>query len=226
MAWEDVIRDPDFGRRFNQACAANRECPDADYGRYKWLVDQAAVVGKLKVSQESIRRYLYGINKPRKATSDFFAKLLGVDATWLYLGVDPGVATRERKVRNAEADGVVNVIAGLIQMDGGQPSFPAPDDVEANDRSIDVRAIIRGAHYNFHVTIAHKNKGKWEFPIPVQQNLPTILGVVRDGFALRVIEITDEVIEGHLVKRAAGRTVVLSDDDIEPLRLKSFQNRL
>jgi hypothetical protein len=44
------------------------------------------------------------------------------------MGIDPEFQPHERKLRNAMADGAVNLVAGFIQMDGAYPAFPEESD--------------------------------------------------------------------------------------------------
>jgi transcriptional regulator with XRE-family HTH domain len=68
-------------------------------GRLTWLKQQLAERA-LKVSVESIRKWLEGEGRPKQEKCEKLAQVLGVDATWLYMG--SGVASD--KVGNAEAN--------------------------------------------------------------------------------------------------------------------------
>ncbi len=221
-----IIRDAGFAQRLEQACDASFHCPPMHKGRLTWIADQLEKRFKVKVSFETVRKWLKGENKPRQAKNALLAQLLDVDSTWLYLGVDPDMTPRERKARNSQADGAVNLVAGFIQMDGGFPAFPEESDKRAQREHIDLYAIIRGANYAFHVSLAYQQDGDWRFPLPNMAEMPIVLGVVREGFSIRVIEINDAAIAAYGSGNSGTRMVVLSDDQVDAGKLTSFANRL
>jgi hypothetical protein len=86
-----------------------------------------------------------------------------------------------------------------------------------------LRAITRGASYAFHVPLAHEKDGAWRFPVPIEHSKLIILGVVREGFSLRIVELLEE--QGA---RGGGKTarVALTDEQVEALKLESSAERL
>lgn len=221
-----VVRDPAFARRLEQACDANIHCPPMHKGRLVWLAAEMSKRLKSKVTVQTCARWMNGEAKPRQAKNIKLAELLGVDSTWLYLGIEQDLTPRERRFRNATADGAVNLIAGLIQMDGGYPAFPEEKDTRAVREHIDLYAVIKGANYSFHVTVGTKQGNEWSFVVPVETESVVILGVVREGFAMRIIEITNEIIEAHGTSRGRSMTVTMSEETLAEGQLKSFAQRL
>lgn len=153
---------------------------------------------------------MHGESKPRQDKNGLLAKLLEVDPSWLFMGIDSDLGPRERKARNAMADGVVNVVAGLIQMDGGSPAFPADDDARATKDNVDLYAVIKGAQYVFHVALGNDDG---RFVVPTQHENVIVLGVRRKGFSFEIYELPPEVITegqrrgGSIEVMGAGRRV-------------------
>jgi hypothetical protein len=170
---------------------------------------------------ESVRKWFAGEAKPRPDKTKLLAELLQVDVGWLQIGIDPGMAPRERKIRNATVDGAVNMIAGFIQMDGGFPAFPTESDKRAQADNIDIHAIIRGAKYDFHIALANDDGS---FTIPTKHEGVIVLGVVRDGFLVEVFEISPEAIEEHGRKHGGSIEVVVPTEKLK--RIESFANRI
>lgn len=180
-----------------------------------------------KVSRETVSRWFLGEAKPRLLKSDKIAQILGVDPVWLYLGQQGDMQPRERKLRNAEIDGAVNVIAGFVQMDGGHPAFPEEGDRRAKRDSVDLYAIIRGANYAFHVSVARtQDDGSLQFTVPNEHDSAVVLGVIRNGFAVRVIELSSELIEQYGTRTGGSIKLLLDEDTVAAHELKSFANRL
>jgi len=222
-----IIRDAGYARRLEQACDASPHCPPLNRGRLTWLTEETGkLVGK-KLTLPTAARWLNGESKPRPETNVKLAQLLGVDSIWLYHGVDPDMTPRERKVRNAMADGAVNLVTGLIQLDGGNPAHPGDNDAHAKKMDIDIYAVIKGAQYAFHVALGASVHGGWRFSIPADNDVIVPLGVVREGFNFRVVELKPELVE-EFGKSGAGRSTVITLDDatIEANRIESFAQRL
>lgn len=183
---ERLIRDAEFARRLQSACEGHAHCPGMHHGRLTWIVRELKSRFDVTVSVESVRKWFAGEAKPRPDKTKMVAELLGVDVGWLQIGIDPALAPRERKIRNAMVDGAVNMVAGFIQMDGGFPAFP---DTEG---TIDIHAIIRGRKYDFHVALADESG---RFAVPSDHEGVTVLGILRKGFCADVFLIPAEVID-------------------------------
>lgn len=218
-----------FAKRLLNACDANPSVPPLNFGRLGWIRDRFKD-REMTVSLEGVRKWFAGLTVPRPAIATTLAEILGVDAAWLLTGKSPEVGHREQKLRDAEVDGVVNVIAGLIQMDGGNPAFPE----KGEKGHVDVHAIIRGARYAFHVALAQKTEDGVRFSIPRDADDAFILGVVRrDGFGFDLVEIDREVLRTKgSVKGVRIEIAATFDkknyfvDGLGLKRVKSFSERL
>lgn len=223
-----IIRDAGFARRLEQACDASPHCPAPNHGRLTWLADEIGKKLGSKISVQTVARWMNGEAKPRQDKNIKLAQILGVDSIWLYLGVEQDIPARERKARNATADGAVNLVAGLIEMDGGRPAFPEVSDARAHRDHVDVYAVIRGVNYAIHVSMGTQAGADWSFNVPANREAIVVLGVVREGFSFRIVEISQELIEEHGEPSSTGRAIVVTLDNatIDAAKLSSFANRL
>lgn len=219
MAKGDVIRDPAFADRFSKACDGNEHVPDLHQGRLSWVAEQTSKKLGKPVPLETVRKWSKGISKPREATSNILAEILLVDPTWLYIGTDTNDTPRERRLRNSAVDGVVNVVAGLIQMDGNSVAFPEEDDITAQRDRVDMFAIIKGAQYRIHVALGEKTKGGYRFALPPGADRVTVLGVVRDGMSLLIAPLTAEH-EGQ-----TKQVVIVAEEAFTGSAISSFSKR-
>lgn len=219
-----IIRDAAFAARLTQAADRHPHCPPMQRGRYPWVRDRLAEKG-VKSSIEGLRKWFIGENKPSPETTIVLADILGVDQGWLYMGVDPNLAPREKRARNAMASGAVNLIAGMIQMDGGTPAFPADDDDQAERNNVDLYAIIRGANYSLHVTLGDVEPDTDEvlFIVPTIHQNVTVIGVIRDGMNFELFEITPEVIEENGKGRGGSIEARVSRNQLR--RIEGFTQR-
>lgn len=213
-----VIRAPEFARRLTEACDAHPLVPALHNGRLGWVKRELASRFQESVSVETVRKWFHGEATPRPDKLAKLAQLLERDIAWLSLGIDPQLEPRERKVRNALADGAVNVVAGLIQMDGGHPAFP-----ETDEGPIDLHAIIRGGKYDIHVATGNAVGNDIHFVLPTVTDAVLVLGVVKIGFALNIYEITPEVIDGG---RNRGGSVELITRPSDLRQIETFKTRL
>lgn len=211
-----VARDNPFAKRLDTACDANAHCPAMHHGRLTWIQRELQSRYDVSVSVETVRKWCAGESQPRPDKTAMLAEILQVDVAWLQLGIDPDIPVRERKVRNAVADGAVNLIAGLIRMDGGQPAFP-------NDGgTVDLHAIIQGAKYDFHIATADAT-GK--FHIPVDHDKAIVLGIERgDGFRVAIYELTTGIIDTYGKWNGGSIEVEVPREMLR--RIESFGDRI
>lgn len=211
-----------FARRFESACENNPHVPSFNAGRLTWIRDQMKKRG-MAVSIESISKWYSGFMMPRREKLALLAEILGVDEAWLAVG-QQDAPIKERKARNATADGMVNAIAGFLQMDGGHPAFPQDD----KNPDVDLYAIIRGANYAFHVAAGEDAKGgSVKFMVPQDfANLFVIGAVRREGdMAIDLYELPSEFI-GSTGTNRTGMIEVITVPSKTLKRIESFANRL
>ncbi|HEY3815448.1 MAG TPA: hypothetical protein VGL66_19685 [Caulobacteraceae bacterium] len=221
-----VIRDRAFAQRLALASDGNSHVPPLNHGRLTWVKTQLDARFKESVSVETVRKWYAGEVKPRPEKVTLLAQLLEVDESWLSLGIDPELAPRDQKVRNAVAGGAVNVLAGFIQMNGGHPAFPDPGDKRAQDAHIDLYAIIRGAQYAFHVALAQETDDGFRFTVPAQHEDTFQIGVVLlASLEIALIELTPDTIAAGK-RQGASIDVTVSRKDLVAKRIKTLRERL
>lgn len=194
-----VIRDEGFARRLETACEANPNCPTEQYrGKQKWVYDNLLEKFDIKVSPEAVRRWFAGEMRPRLKTMSALAQLLEVDLGWLTLGTKPEMTPKERKARNAVADGAVNLVAGIVQMNGGSVAFPTD-----GNHGPDLYAIIGGKQYVVEVKLAFQmGPDTVRFTVADDTSNQVVIGVIKDdkGFGFSLLNLTPEVVSGAPVR--------------------------
>lgn len=197
-------RDRPFALRLQKACDQNSHVPAYNHGRQAWVRQQLDQRFDTSVSNETVSKWFTGVARPRPDKIRLLAKLLDVDEAWLALGVEPELDPRERKIRNAMADGAVNVVAGFIQMTGGHPAFPEEGDPRARAGArIDLYAIIKGAHYSLHVASAQEDGEAYRFAIPYGHEECVVIGVVqREPLQCDFLELAPDLVNTHGLRRS------------------------
>lgn len=195
------IRDPDFAKRFVQACDQHPDVPPFSSGRLVWVQRNLLLRYNIDVTVESVSKWYQGMTRPRTGKMKALAAILEVDEAWLSMGVGPHtkVRARDRQLRDASVEGALNVVAGFIQMNGGRPAFPDENDKRALDQNIDIYAIIKGAQMNFHVsTCQDAGDGNLTFSIPAKHDEIIVVGVVPvEPLHCVFLEITGDIINEH-----------------------------
>ena len=231
-----VSRDHQFSLRLRKACDDNPQIPPYNRGRQAWVRTQLAERFGVSVSNETVSKWFTGVARPRPDKVRVLAQLIEVDEAWLALGVAPDVQPRERKLRNAMADGAVNVLAGFVQMCGGHPAFPEEDGAAARGGAhVDLYAIIKGAHYSFHVALGQEaGPNTYRFVIPYGYEELIVIGLVqREPLVCDFLELAHDMIEKHGVRRGGAVEVTIANGpkgyvtgrDAWP-RIRTFAERL
>lgn len=225
---EKKIRAPEFGRRLTQQLDAMPLVPPMNYGRLAWLQDELKKRFDADVSRTTISKWVIGEVKPTEERLRMLAQILEVSEEWLSLGIAPDMTPRETKIRNATASGAVNLVAGLVSMDGGHPAFPAEDDARAKTALIDLYAIIRGAQYAFHVNLAiDLADGTLKFAVPSNAEDAFQIGVIRgEELTFTLVELSDDLIKEHGKRMGGVVEVVMTPAQVAAARIHGFKNRL
>lgn len=179
-----VIRDKDFARRLLEACERNPHCPtESPRGKQKWLYEHLNSRFGLRVSAEATRKWFSGEARPRPLTMKKIAAVLDEDEGWLSLGIKAESTPAEKRVRNALANGAVNLTAGLIQLQGGNVAFPEDDD----ETGTDVYAILKGRQYRIMVRLGF-DMGRDLVKFYIGKEFPKhhVIGVISNGDATDV----------------------------------------
>ncbi len=223
------IPHADFAQRMHLACDGNGDVPKPNFGRLGWFVDEFDEKFDYALTAETVRKWFAGEARPRPRTMSMLAQILEVDEAWLSVGSDPAIPEKQRRLRDATVDGVVNVVAGCIQMDGGHPAFPDDDDAASKNGLVDLTAIIKGALYSFHVVLAEESEDGWTFAIPSGALDLFVLGVVRlSSSNFRFFEFDRDRIEELGTRRSGHVSIsVPFDAKASPWReIGSFSERI
>lgn len=191
---EKLIRHPDFAARLDKA--VERHPQAAGWGRQRWLRDRVEEKSGNSYSNESVRKWFAGETRPRPEIITIIAEILGVDEAWLSVGSTPEASPTERRRLNAVADGAVNLVAGLIQLNGGHIAFPTG----TGDKQPDLYAIIGGQQFSIQVRRAQQGDAG-SIRLMVQPPLEhAILLLVVDGDhvgGFSVVQLPAAVIEKY-----------------------------
>lgn len=223
------IVHPEFAKRMQLACDGNPNVPPLNHGRLGWFSTEIEKRFHAKVTIETVRKWFAGETIPRPKMMGYLAAVLEVDHAWLSVGASPQIADKQKKARDATADGAVNLVAGLIQICGGSPAFPDDADDRAKSRHIDLYAVIKGAQYSMHVVMAEQVDDSYRFAIPIEAvGEAVILGVVRTGeLAFRFFELDgDKISEEGKRKGGAYNLSMPSAPGKEWKEITTFSNRL
>ena len=194
------IIDPDFAKRLNKACEMNPNVPtEGIRGRQKWLYDHLEREHKIVVSPEAVRKWFAGESRPRPLIMSAVAQSLEVDLSWLSLGTTPDHPSQERAARNAQVDGVVNIVAGLLRMAGNSVAFP-----DEHESGVHLYSIVKGTQHAINVSLAYGNKlGVINFIVPRDFERKTVIGVFEHApMAFTLLRLTGEIIEAQNDNRA------------------------
>src|SRR5688572_7371484 len=100
--------DQSFPKRLTQACDVRPDIVPI-YGKGR----NAVLAKKVGVSEEAVGKWFHGKTRPIAQKIARLARLLDVDESWLAWGVESDISDKDREIRNAEASGAVNLVAGL-----------------------------------------------------------------------------------------------------------------
>jgi hypothetical protein len=196
--------DNSLAGRLRKACDENSQAPAHNHGRQAWVRTQLAERCGVAVSSETISKWFTGVARPRPERISALARVLDVDEAWLTLGASVRPRAASHHTRDALADGVVNVLAGFIQLCGGHPAFPKGDEPpEPGCAQVDLYAIIKGAHYAFHVVLGQDaGLQTWRFSLGSGHEDCVVIGVVqREPLVCDFLELRRELIERHGLRR-------------------------
>jgi hypothetical protein len=219
------IVHPEFARRLELACDGNPKVPSKHFGRLQWFQDRFEEHG-VHVAVETIRKWFAGDTKPRYKAMAALGQILETDELWLSAGKERDFSPEGRRRQNfVVAGGVINAIAGFIQMHGGHPAFPQDDDNDAKAKLINLYAVIRGAKYQFHVMplVGEGDDAHWIVPHETRECI--VLGVIQGpGLSLRCCELDWEGVDAVGKRKTNGFEV--KPGDREWREITSFSDRI
>lgn len=206
-----------FNDRLRMALDNFPDCPNNNFGRLTWVVEQLAERG-IEVSKESVRRWLLD-SMPRKKNLEALSDILDVDEQYLVFGDG-----ETRGAVGPQKDGAINILLGILQIAHITVEIPEPDDELAKLRGVNLRARLGRKLQELHVTGASRTKdGRVHVEISHRaHSVPTLVVLVGDDLSVSLyrVSFTTAMEVGELV----GTKVVLEfdADDARFKRLHSF----
>ena len=189
-----------FARRLNQVVEEGDLLPPYNQGRYIWISEQLRRQFGVEVTRETVRKWVSGETVPRNEKLRALAKLFNVDEGWLAFGIRSDVAARQEPDRILADNGVVSLVAGLIQMAGGTCALPEPGD---RNQFVDLYSIIARRQRMIAVRLADEiTSGKFRFSVPNEFELCVNIRVVRTDFAcFQLLLLTHDLIKTYGERR-------------------------
>ena len=198
-----VIRAPEFAKRLLATLEAHPDVPGKHFGQQLWLRDNMAKRQNVDVTKETIRKWVTGEAQPKTDKMKALARLLEVDEAWLAFGVTPDLDFRDREKRNVSLAGAANVLMGFIQLEGNIIAFPGEKD--SRKSFVDFYAIIKGAQYAVHTTLAQAIDGGLRFVVPTTYDECTVIGVCRTTpTTCAFLELTSEIISQSKARKGGS----------------------
>lgn len=193
----------EFAVRLNQACDDSPDIPEYGKGRQTVLAD------KMGVSQEAVRKWLAGEATPKKDKVKALATILGVDEAWLALGIAPTLTARERKLAGRAVEGVVLIMAGAIQLAGGNCAFPTEDDPRSS--YVDIYAIVKGIKVDINVSTAREiDDDTYEVVVPREfKDVRCFVYFTAVGVMFNIVEVPTQVIEKQKILKGGGYALIV-----------------
>lgn len=189
---QEIIRDKEFGKRLTAAADDHPNVPPHAHGRLQWFVD-AFAKKNVDLTIQTASRWLDGGFRPRPDKIRILAELLGIDESWLALGVEGAVTVSDLKQMRAASSGAAMVVAGYIRMRGGSVAFPEPDDPRAEQ--IDMYVIAAGRQRQVKVALAEGGSSDLVFRLPNASTGAVVVGAMSiDPVTLEFFQVIPEAI--------------------------------
>lgn len=199
------IKYKEFALRLEKALARHPDAP-VGHGRYKWVKDRLEDLFDVKVSSWGVSKWFLGHTYPRQETMVQLAQVLDVDLSWLALDQKPEFAEKELRKINAVAPGMVNVVAGIFQMAGGQVAIS-----DSADEGVDFTAILNGRQYRVAVALLHERGKTFNFVLPDNTKGLTVVGVVpsKGGVTFDFLYLDHDFVRKHEQRTRGKREITL-----------------
>lgn len=181
----------EFSARLQQCLESTPGAPPGTYGRLTWLQRQLEQHAGLKVSVNTVHKWVNGAALPRPDNIATLAKLLQVDVVWLQMGRKPGAPASTVAVESAKTTGAVMLLAGAIEVAGGRVTFP-----EGKDELPHLWANIGNARFGVIVVGATFTQDAVSFIVPEPVGQSRVVAAVpaqnKAGhtFALDLLDLT------------------------------------
>lgn len=170
-----------FAMRLNQVVDESGMVPPFNQGRYTWIKEKLEQRYGIAVTRETVRKWVHGETIPRNEKLRALAGLFDVDEGWLAFGVKSDADLKERRSEVLPDSGAVSLVAGLIQLSGGNCALPEPGDENA---FVDIYAIVNRRQRMIAARLGEDiGRDRVRFSVPNEFEKCKVIGVVRTGFA-------------------------------------------
>lgn len=215
-----------FALRLNHAADKDSNCPPKFQGRLTHVVAEMGKRGKA-VTVESVRKWFNGETMPSNDKVVLLADVFQVDFAWLTGGEQDRDTGAQRKLHNALATAAANILAGVINMDGGYPAFPSEADDRARRDGVDLYAIIRGVNYSFQVIAGEAIDGNLVFQLHATRGMVLVIAVVRrEDNRFDFYELDADTLTTGKKQSRGMIEISVADGDPSLRKIESFAQRL
>lgn len=168
------------------------------------------IAGKLGVSPEAVRKWFAGEATPRWKMMLSLAKLLDVDAGWLYSGSGEPATAKDKKVLNTKIDGVAHLALGMAKIEGA--SCAPPDLKDPRHDFIDFIMIKGGVQAAIHTSLGREiSPGSYEFVVPSAfEQVRNVGFVFHNPTKIHILDLKPELIAAHKVPHGSDKAVVVA----------------
>lgn len=200
----------DFALRLTTAADAKPSIPNG-HGRYACIERALKVLGHT-TTRETVRKWFNAETYPRPLMVAALAQIMDTNVGYLTDGQGAPVNSGDQPAML----GVVSLIAGMIQMNGGDVSPTSADD------PADLNAMIRGGHYRLKIVLGVAEADGVRFDVPASSSDGVLtLGVVqRENLCFDVFELDVRSAEGKKTPQGAVF------DPAKLHQIKSFSRRI
>lgn len=210
--------DEQFAERMTQACDNCDKIPSLHNGRLVELSKQLSYIG-VSATKETVRKWLLGQARPRKAKMTALAKVLNVDEAWLSIGVRPDKTDDQKRLLPKVSEASVLYFASLIGFQGMPVAFPE----EEND-DYHFIAIIGARQRKFYVSSGQVDNSNVTFYFPNNSHGISLVGIIQGHKNIHsVYEFEQSNIEKHAIKKAGYAEITMGIDDNGILNSESYQ---
>ena len=123
-----------FGDRLSKAVEAHPLAPEQAFGRVTWLKRELEAKAQVKVSLNTVHKWMRGTARPREDRLRDLARVLQVDEVWLAFGSLSAQRAATNARQAAQANGAALFVAGLVELSGGRVTFSESRDAAAQSR--------------------------------------------------------------------------------------------
>ncbi len=221
------VRDVAFGKRLTDACDQNSNVPPRNFGRLGWVRERLSKDHDLKVSVETVRKWMAGEVRPKHSSISKLARLLEVSEGWLALGIREVAEIPNKRRLNFELEGAIITVAGLIKMAGGKPESAIFDGERVVEAGVDLYALIRNVRYPMHISLGRQEGESINFQFgPLHDGVLQIGVVAVSDFAVRLIEIPSDILSSKGIRQGNTVEIKLGEEEIAEYEISTLRERL